>query len=345
LEKPKIVFFGEGTVSDEIRMDLTGKILRKRGYPIITEARYNPDGSLYVPEQFDIAIFSRPHASNAIKELKKQGVKVIVDQDDDFWSIPKSHVAYNSIGPGSPVMLKALEDCLKMADVVTTSSQVLVERLGQISGRPTIMIPNGFNVENSLWHLPRNKRGADFVNIGWCGTVTHRQDFLQCLDALLKISKNFSNVRVVIGGDPEIYDYLSPIPEMHKLFLPHVPYGMYPHILTYMDILLAPLVNDTFNQAKSDIKCVDAGVRHMPWVASRLPAYEDWGKGGILVDSNKGSTNTGKWMEAIMSLVFDAELRKSLGEEGWAKANGREQNNIVDLWEPILMDLAKEKQQ
>ena len=332
MSKPSICFIGEGTVSDEIRMNLTGLILSKRGYKVVTSGKYNEDGSVSIPEPFEIAIFSRPHAVKVIESFKKRGVKIIVDQDDDFWNIYKGHVAYNGIGPGNKKALKLVEECIELADAITTPSPVLANQLRKFSEAPIHIIPNGWSKENTFWAMKRNKFAGPTVNIGWAGTITHRTDFLKCKNAVVEVLEQYENTKVVIGQDAEIYQMFDKFPEDRKLFLPPVPYSFYPIILSYIDIWLAPLQDNKFNASKSDIKLVDAGARVIPWIASPMPAYSAWKWGGILANTPD------EWKAAIISLL-DPERRVLLGEVGWTRALDREQENIVDAWELILEGL------
>jgi hypothetical protein len=76
---------------------------------------------------------------------------------------------------------------------------------------------------------------------------------------------------------------------------------------------------------------MEAGVRRIPWVASGLPAYREWDGGGILIKK------PADWHDALATLTTDARLRKSLGEEGRAKAEEREISRWVEKWEAVLL--------
>jgi glycosyltransferase involved in cell wall biosynthesis len=269
----------------------------------------------------------------AVKE--KYGLPILADVDDDFHSIPKSHPGYMAVGPGNPKFLQGHKDCLDMADKVTVTTVELANRLSvpPLAVRPTKLevISNGWG--ESEWWGKRYSRGT--VNIGWGGTITHRSDFLLCKDALDYILSKYKYVKIVIAGDPEIYKMMDKVKESQKMFLPMVRYEDYPHTLCYYDILIAPLENNRFNGAKSDIKLVDAGAAQIPFVASDVPIYRDaiWQEGGYLV---RGKDN---WINALEELVLHDEVRERKGracrEAAWSRHIGK----LSDLWVNVYKEV------
>lgn len=322
----KILMVGEGGVSDEIRLAVPAVELTEQGHDaqwaIIRSQKDEPPSY-----KFDVVIFLRPGYPPLIEKARAAGAKIVIDMDDDFWSIPKTHVGYNAVGPGNAQGLAQRNECMYMADVITTASTELKTRLERF-GKPVIKIPNGWTSRNSLWfHRQKHQKTA----LGWCGTITHREDFKLALPDINKAVRQ-CDFNVVIGGDPEIYRMLDKIPEKNKLFSPMVIYAAYPYMLSWMDILLAPLVDDEFNRAKSDIKLLDAGVRKIPWIASPLPQYREWGSGGIFANG------TESWYSAMQILV-DPKQSAEHAEAGHEKAMTREGKQIAKLWMALLNNL------
>jgi glycosyltransferase involved in cell wall biosynthesis len=86
------------------------------------------------------------------------------------------------------------------------------------------------------------------------------------------------------------------ISESRRLYLPAASAEDIPYVLSQFDILLLPLEDTIFNQAKSDLSVVEAGVLRLPWIASPIPAYKEWKEGGLLAEM-------GEWCESITRLV------------------------------------------
>lgn len=324
----------DGSVASPIRMAMPMFELTRRGFRV-QGASWNDDVQFDV-RQFSVLILQRPVCYNPIELIRKCkdfGIKIIVDLDDDFPSIPENHPGYNVIGKGNPAAMTALEECYKEADVITFSTMALAQRYdGYFGAKPAWVIPNGWS-SNQPWdyHHPRGQ-----VLVGYAGSLTHYADVKPIIPALTRVAQDFDNVVIVIGACTDIYEDLRKVKEHQRLFLPGVDYGAYPAMLGWFDILLAPLRNSYFNRAKSDIKLVEAGAKKIPWIASPLPMYIEWDAqetSGFFADDDERS-----WYEAISRLINDPVLREQKGAAGFALAAQREQGNM-DTWVKVLSEL------
>ena len=123
----------------------------------------------------------------------------------------------------------------------------------------------------------------------------------------------------MIAGDISAYHYFEgSLPDEKILFLPFINFDDYPFLISHFDVVISPLRKSAYNMSKSDFRLVEAGARKIPWIASHIPAYEEWAEGGIYAE--KG----GDWYKALKLLYQDSELRSRLGEAGWQKAKTRE---------------------
>lgn len=330
----QILLVGEGTVSDAVRLKLPAEEMTRMGvvnpYFLTISMRSLEDAT---EPNMDAVIFSRPHNYKMIKAYKRQGVKIIVDMDDDFHAIPPEHPGYKYVGKGDPIYLDALERSIGMADLLTVTTQELADRLRQFNDNIKI-IPNGWSVHTPHWNRKHKvsfsiddvHKDLEPVVIGWAGTITHREDFMECYEAVKDILDIYPGTRIYIGGDHEIYRNFKSIPELRKKFFEMVPYNLYPWLLGYFDILLAPLKDNYFNNAKSDIKLVDAGAKGIPYVASDIPIYDSWSDGGYKVSSDH------EWGDALAELVINKEKRETLGNLGKDLALDREMWVLARQW-------------
>lgn len=87
--------------------------------------------------------------------------------------------------------------------------------------------------------------------------------------------------------------------------------------------MLAPLVKNPYNEAKSRIKLIEASAYNIPAVTSNVSPYKqviENGENGFLVN-NKLSfgentvNNTQGWKEAIGELIESERLRKNMGRK------------------------------
>lgn len=92
------------------------------------------------------------------------------------------------------------------------------------------------------------------------------------------------------------------------------PVNSYATSYKHLDISLAPLVENTFNSFKSNLKMLEAGAHKTALICSNFEPYIHDGINGkncILIDQRK---NHKDWHKAIKKLMNDEQLRTELGE-------------------------------
>lgn len=91
--------------------------------------------------------------------------------------------------------------------------------------------------------------------------------------------------------------------------LPLTQYGKH---YNYCDICLAPLTHHTFNEVKSELKIIEAGMKRKVLIAQDYSVYKELIKNnetGILISN---SINEKGWYVQIKKLIEDKELREKL---------------------------------
>mgnify|MGYP004706715949 FL=1 len=81
-----------------------------------------------------------------------------------------------------------------------------------------------------------------------------------------------------------------------------------PSLVAEMDINLAPLVDNVFNRAKSEIKWLEAALVNVPTIASDLGSFAQMiseGGTGILASDTE-------WYEKLKELIISSEKREIL---------------------------------
>lgn len=328
-----ILLVGEGTVSDDVRLKNIGRQLASRDYKVVYQDLYYRDDAPLPLDNIDLVIFSRPHHDSLLLAYQRKGVPIIVDIDDDFRAIPKWHPGYDYVGEGDQFYLMKYENCIYSADLIITATEELAERTRPLNQNIRV-IPNGWSNDNFNWYVKRNTY-TDSVIIGWAGTMTHREDCKIFVDPVKRILKKYADTKICIGGDVEIYKKFARISESRKLYIPMLPYRSYPLMLSYFDILLAPLTDDPFNRAKSDIKLVDAGAKGIPYIASDMPVYQEWCTGGKLASSQQ------EWFDILDLYVSSPDVRKELADQGKIKAQERLMSVLVEKWLLAIEEVAQ----
>jgi glycosyltransferase involved in cell wall biosynthesis len=270
------------------RSAIPAKYLRRRGHKVQIF-----DGA-ETHEAPDVMVFYRAHFAEGVKLVewcKRNGIRVVYDTDDALDLVPTNNLNYQVLQPRLPLY----EFMLKVADVVTTTTETLASHLRQWNEN-VVVVPNSVDPEE--WSCRRTGGG---VRIGWSGSPTHFDDLAVALDAVREVQKRnpFTLVLQGICAEPtlqELYDYLrvrwgskffegalgKPIKRfMEKLS--GIKYEFHPMVRLEehsakvcdlaLDIGIAPLADNPFNRNKSCIKYYEYAMTGAVTIASHVLPY------------------------------------------------------------------------
>lgn len=311
-----VCMYGGGEFSVGLRLFTLKRILESYGMRVKLSAKVDPADI----QNFDTFVFERPQLdqnwANALSAALQARKKVIIDIEEDFHNLPPDHPGFSIVGQGDPNRLNVFEQMLKAVDLVTVSSAVLADRYKTFA-RQVIYLPTLWNASVEWWNNPAPKHKS--FNVGWFDTAVEIPNLSLVKDDLLKFLNETRNAILVVAGDVNAYHYFEgSISDEKILFLPFINFDDYPFLLAHFDVEISPYRKTAYNLSKSDFRLVEAGARRIPWIASPIPAYEDWREGGIFAEKS------GDWYKALKSLYYDTDLRTRLGETGREKAKTRE---------------------
>ncbi len=141
------------------------------------------------------------------------------------------------------------------------------------------------------------------------GTKTHDADFRQASAALHRFMLAHPDAVLRIVGElnlPASFDGLGSRVER----LPPVPYPKYLALLADSDISIAPLEPTPFNDAKSNIKFIEAAILCVPSICSPRAHFTQVmrdGENGLLAEGEQA------WFDALSTLAADPHRRAVLG--------------------------------
>lgn len=320
---PSVLFVGPETEATPHRQNMPAKALSKMGCKAVVRTDFPQDGL----EKFDVIIVNRPHNQPELLEgmalCKAANIPIILDIDIDCERMPLEHPLYETSGLGRRSKAQAYAAALVLADKICVSSNTLATIM-HTDGYDAEMIPPGWVQDNDLWHLPTPKRHT--INIAWLGHPGQIEDIANIKRMIVRVMREFPQTNLVIGAEPRAYQLFDRLPESQLLYLPPTSMEDYPYCLCQADILLAPLRNTPFNRSQSDQILMDAGIRGIPWVASSIPSFTNWGDGGLI------ATSLNEWHTHLRQLIMDKELREAFGEVGRLKVLDREMSNLGYAW-------------
>lgn len=230
------------------------------------------------------------HTLDVIYTLRNLGAfKVVVDLDDNIWAIP----------PGNPAMgnPKAhanrcfmLSESVESADWVTISTEPLKKAIENLNDNIAVL-PN--YVIPSEWNFKRKKHKK--TRIGWVWSPTHGLDMGEVIDPLTEISKRDDVEIVIFGTSVDVFPFKT-------TNIPGVKYTEYPRVFTEagIDISIAPLESNSFNECKSNIKWLESTLAGAAFIGSNVYPYKKSVKHGITGYLAKSKKDWFKHMEYLI---------------------------------------------
>lgn len=202
---------------------------------------------------------------------------------------------------------------LDCCDAATVSTDYLA---GMISaaGKPAWVHRNAYSLEmltlsDRAYQL--RGRSPERVVIGYAsGTRTHDKDFALVRPVLWEVMERYPQVELWLMGAIDPGQGWGALQDRVRAF-PFVPWRALPARLAGLDINLAPLVaGNPFNESKSEIKFMEAGLVRVPTIASRTDSFAYAirpGENGFLASSAE------EWWSALEVLVQSEEARRAMG--------------------------------
>jgi hypothetical protein len=265
----------------------------------------------------DVAVFQRTthqFMAQAIPIMRKKGIAVVVDVDDDLTSIHPSNPAYNGYHPKYQWRIDPktrefsrnswhnLVAATREATVVTVSTPALLEIYAR-QGQGRVI----FN------HLPEYYYGIDHVDsdrIGWPASLaSHPDDPSAMGGAMARLCGQPDEFQVI--GDPTGCGYVFGLvtdPAGHDL---PISLEEWPVAVAGLGIGVAPLADTRFNRCKSWLKPLEMSALGVPWVASPRAEYTRLYKQGLKEGYVIGALadTPRRWHQELKRLKDSPDLR------------------------------------
>lgn len=253
--------------------------------------------------------------AEAVPILRRKGVAVVIDVDDDLTTIHPSNPAYSGYHPKNQWRIDRtngeysrnswhhLVAACREATTVTVSTPALLD-VYATRGQGKVI----FN------HLPAQYYGVDHVDsdlIGWpAALVSHPDDPSALGGALARLCADPGAFRVV--GDPTACGNAFGLARDPSGFGTVIPFDEWPRRVAELGIGIAPLADTRFNRCKSWLKPMELSALGVPWVGSPRAEYERLHRmgAGLLADTPN------RWFKALRRLQQSPALREELSAAG-----------------------------
>ena len=300
----------------------------------------------------DVVVIQRPLTPALVtvcRALKRAGIAVVVELDDDFEHIDPRNTAWPTVQPhlaehNGGRSWRNLAECCDIADLVTVSTPALAELYGR-HGRVRV-IPN--YVPTAYLHIdpPTREPGDDYVRIGWSGNIdTHPNDLPQTRGAVGRLCRELDVPFHIIGdNDARLTRHLGLAPGTKVASTGGwLPLAKYPVGMSLLDVGIVPLDLTPFNEAKSHLKGLEWAATGVAFAASPTGEYRRLAElgAGDLVERPKD------WHRVLKRLATDDDYRAERAQHGKRVASRltieEHADEYVAAWQAALDHAARNK--
>lgn len=257
-----------------------------------------------------------------VQLAKKYGKPVLYDIDDlvidTKYTNQLSYV--KNLSPNEKrnydLGVRGYENMLKLCDGAIATTKALKKEMEKY--KPKVFINRNLasneliNISEKAYLLNKKKL-SNIVKIGYfSGSITHNENFNLIKHAILKILNEYENVELHLVGHIDL-------PEELKIFKGRVVIHAFvdwkelPYLISEVDINLGPLTKSIFNEAKSEIKWIEASLVRVTTVASKIGSFEEMiknGETGFLVDDHD-------WFNTLSYLINHSDKREKVAKNAY----------------------------
>jgi len=243
--------------------------------------------------QPDTVIFQCRYSDDSVEEFatakRFSNARRIYELDDYIIDVPKKNAHARNLPTN---MRERVSRGIAMCDRVVVSTAPLAEALSSMH-RDIRVVPN--MLAASLWAgLSSQRQTSARPRVGWAGGTSHRGDLELLADVVKALAGEVD--WVFFGMCPEA---LRPyVKEFHTT----VALGSYPQKLASLnlDLALAPLEINLFNDCKSNLRLLEYGACGFPVICTDTKAYR-----GYLPCTRVRRNTTKEWLDAIRMHLAD----------------------------------------
>jgi glycosyltransferase involved in cell wall biosynthesis len=282
----------------------------------------------------NISNWGGQYTARIVGKAKEYGKFVHYDTDDLLTNLYEGHrlkQVYEDKG-----LSEITKFIYSHADLVTVTQRKFAHRIQEFCGGVLAVAKNAIDYNLPNWNHPKvahpRKRT---VRIGWAGGIHHEEDVKEFagIPHLVNQRVGRENVEWHFFGrppvDPEdenekwqldVWDnyqriLLKGFKGAKNWFIhPALPSDQYGVIFANIDVAIAPLQMNEFNDSKSEIKVAECGRYKVPLIASNVGCYDETihdGKTGYLLDPKASKAD---WVKVLTKVIKDKKHRDQMGE-------------------------------
>lgn len=291
------------------------------------------------------------NAGNLMSFMIENKIPYVAEFDDFVHHVSPSNLAgYSAWNPSTLYVFRAMELARSAIGLTVSTSQMAREYFPY--NQTIYVVPNYLNKDN--WDIPVARRNDGKIRIGWAGGNAHADDLKMVSKVLEKITKEFKGKVLfeTMGMTKRELAGVFPMPEFthtcpscgYEGELHHYPgelLDQYPLALASKgwDIAIAPVINNSFNNCKSDIKIKEYSAVCVPIVSSPVVPYAEAAENGAQILFAK---NFEEWYNVLKDLILHPKKRDEITKNNkeWV-SNYWIQDNAQKIFEAYSQLIAK----
>ena len=265
--------------------------------------------------------------ADALERYSSWGYNVLHDLDDLLWNVPAGNPYINHF---SGKNLKALRRSLNAVNRSVVSTEPLREEMLSKFGINSMILPNF--IAGQFLTPPRPRKEGAKLRVGWAGSSTHRADLAPLLSVVRETEAQYH--WIFLGWAPE--EFKNHV-EIRPQLPPVNPQAYMPSLKALdLDLAIAPLEYNRFNECKSHLKLLEFSALGMPVVCTNIYPYKD--SPGILINSRNKEWKS--WLEVLDLYDKSETLRMEDAQKHykWAQKYILEQPWNVELIRHTWLD-------
>ena len=282
----------------------------------------------------NISNWGGPYTARIVGKAKEFGKFVHFDTDDLLTDLYEGHRLYDVYKE------RGLEDITKFiyshSDLVTVTQRKFAERIKPFCGGVLAIVKNAIDYNLPAWNVPKSRPSRkNILRVGWAGGIHHEEDVKEfagiphLVNGRVKVHWGFYGAPSKAGqkgtgtGEEWQYDVWknykkillsgfkgAPNWQIYHALSPDSYGGLYSNV----DISIAPLQMNPFNDSKSEIKVAECGRYKIPLIASDVGCYDETiinGKTGYLLPPNAPKS---AWVKVLTKCLKNPKHVREMGE-------------------------------
>ena len=283
----------------------------------------------------NISNWGGPYTARLVGLAKEMGKFVHYDTDDLLTNLYKGHRLYDVYKE------RDLENITKFvynhADLVTVTQRKFAERVKPYCGGVLAVVKNAIDYQLPAWNVPpRKSPRKKMIRVGWAGGIHHEEDVKEFAGVPNMVNQRvgrenvhwgFYGAPLKTGQDDEKSEWQHQVWKNYRRILMAGFKGQpnwsiynalspdtYGGIYAGVDLGIAPLQMNDFNDSKSEIKVAECGRYKVPLIASDVGCYDETiinGQTGYLIPSDAPRS---EWVKVLTKCIKNPDHVREMGE-------------------------------